>query len=612
MNSKLFIAIGSAVAIAAASFYFLQNDSSDLPETGEDLVENTLDTNNENVTPPDATAEEATDLTLTPGEFVIERALPETPRWWHSANVYQIWVRSFYDSNNDGHGDIQGITQKLDYIQSLGVDTIWLSPIFESPSHHGYDVTDFRTIEEDFGSMQDFETLLSEAKSRNIKIILDIALNHISEYHDWFLKALEGNEEYSDYFIWRNAMPKNQGTAWKEENNPSAVWHSKEDRDDYYYAVFGWTQPDLNYRNPKVKSEIFDVLSFWLNKGVNGFRLDALRYLIEDENLEQADTKETIALIRELSAHVKAANPEALLVGEVLTNNETIATYYDKGLGIDQAFDFNVRNQIEGVILPPKQKDEEAMPAEQQLQFASAFQLSLWDALTRQNNQKDAPDAFYASFLNNHDLVRANSAWGTDANRAKIAAALAYLRPGPTYTYYGEEVGQGQYDTTEDVYKRSIMQWDSSDTAGFNENGKRWLDNGEYFYWLDNFSPWWKGYWEQLGNRGVFNVEKQLEKSDSILAVYKQLLMLRKSDEVIHSPKYVQRFDNTGNVWTVRHVLNNETRVFVINLNPDAETLFITPTDLIGEYKDLINESDFSLKSDYLMAPGQFLVLSSK
>lgn len=550
-------------------------------------------------------------LTLTPGEFVIERRQPQTSHWWHSTNVYQIWVRSFYDSNNDGHGDIQGVIQKLDYIESLGVDTIWLSPIFESPSHHGYDVTDFRAIEEDFGSMEDFNKLIVEAKSRNLKIILDIALNHISEYHDWFLKALEGDETYSNYFIWRDAMPEKQGTAWKDEINPSAVWHSKEDRKGFYYGVFGWTQPDLNYRNPKVKQEIFDVLGFWLNKGVDGFRMDAVRYLVEDENLLQADTKETFTLLREMKAHVKTINPEALIVGEVLTDNETIAIYYDQGQGIDQAFDFNVRNQIVGVIPSPREKDEESPLTEEQVQqFETAFQLSLWDALTRQNNQKDAPDAFFASFINNHDLVRANTAWGTDENRAKIAAALAYLRPGPTYTYYGEEIGQNQYDITEDVYKRSLMQWNSSDTAGFNENGKRWLDDGKCFYWMENFSPWWKGYWEQLGNRGVFNVEKQLEKSDSVLTTYKQLLKLRRSDEVIHSPKYVQRFDNTGNVWAVRHVLNNETRVFIINLNPDVETLFITPRDLIGEYKDLLNESNFSLKSDYLMAPGKFLVLS--
>lgn len=173
-------------------------------------------------------------------------------KWWNNAITYQIWVRSFSDSDDDGTGDLIGLTQKLDYLKTLGVNTLWLSPIFESPSYHGYDTSDFYAIDPDLGTMDDYEDLIEKAKALNIRIILDITLNHVSEYHPWFQKSLAKDPVYDDYFIWKKNLPSNYGRAWNKTEESTAVWHKKEERNDWYYGVFGWTQPDLNYKNKAV------------------------------------------------------------------------------------------------------------------------------------------------------------------------------------------------------------------------------------------------------------------------------------------------------------------------------------------------------------------------
>ncbi|MBP8228456.1 MAG: alpha-amylase, partial [Pararheinheimera sp.] len=225
----------------------------------------------------------------------VAQSAQATNPWWQDAVFYQIWPRSFYDTNGDGTGDFKGIEAKLPYLQDLGINAIWLTPMFEAPSYHGYDFTEFYQVEQDYGSMQDFEQLVQAAKAKNINIILDLVINHISDKHEWFQRSAKGEAPYKDYFVWRDELPSDGwGPAWSTEVKPEAVWHYNEERKAYYYAAFGASQPDLNLKHPDVIAEMKKMAKFWLDKGVAGFRLDAVRYVQEDGPQQRADTQGTI------------------------------------------------------------------------------------------------------------------------------------------------------------------------------------------------------------------------------------------------------------------------------------------------------------------------------
>ncbi len=540
---------------------------------------------------------------------IIKLTQPEETKWWHSTNVYQIWIRSFYDSNDDGHGDLAGITEKLDYIASLGTDTIWLTPIFKSPSYHGYDVEDYYAIDERYGSMNDFENLVEQAKAKGIRILLDLALNHVSEDHTWFQNAIEKAPKFQDYFIWKNEIPTNYGRAWESELDPTAVWHSKPNREGYYYAVFGWTQPDLNFKNRVVIEEMKSVAKFWLEKGVDGFRLDAIRYLVEEDN-GQADTKSNLAFWREFSKHVKTINPNALLVGEALTETKVVGNYFDNGEGIDQAFEFDFNYRVSSVLknaekdlnLPP-----ELMVSLEDVQHS--MKNALWSRFEERENSS-APSYFFSTLINNHDYNRFHTKYPGDLERSKLAAALLLLSPGAVYLYYGEEIGMTQHKTTDDVYQRSLMQWDSSLTAGFNTSGTRWLDNGDYFFWLEDFSPWWQSYWDNNSEKESENVASQDSDGDSLLNYYRALINLRKSDQVISSPHYIRKFDDTGYAWVTKYYRDNEERLIVQNLNADDIVSVNLPSELDGQYVDLITNTPVTIENEMMLDPGVTLVLS--
>lgn len=292
-------------------------------------------------------------LTVTDGDGVVESLVQtnfikvglHTTYWWNDAVFYEIFVRSFYDSDGNGKGDFQGLIEKLDYLNDgdpatnsdLGITGIWLMPINQSPSYHGYDVTDYRTVESDYGSNEDFKEFIAEAHKRGINVIIDYVMNHSSSEHPWFQDSKSTGSDKRDWYRWSATNPGYSG-PWGQD-----VWHSSSGA--YYYGIFWSGMPDLNYETQVVKDEMFDIARFWLeDMGTDGFRLDAVKYIIENGS-ELEDTEETFQFWRDFRAYYKSVNPNAFAVGEAWTSTDIVRNYVEND-GLDYCFEFDLANAI--------------------------------------------------------------------------------------------------------------------------------------------------------------------------------------------------------------------------------------------------------------------------
>jgi glycosidase len=380
--------------------------------------------------------------------------------WWKGAVFYEIFVRSFQDSNGDGKGDLPGLVSRLDYLNDgdpksatdLGVDALWLMPVFPSPSYHGYDVTDYEAVNPDYGNVADLDRLVAEAHRRGLHVILDLVLNHTSDQHPWFVESASSpSSPRRDWYVWRPDDP-----GWTQPWNPASgsTWHERNGA--YYYGLFQGGMPDLNYRTQAVREEAKRIARLWLAHGVDGFRLDAIRYLIETgPGAGQAGTAETHAYLRELAAAVKAAKPDAVLIGEVWSETIDIADYYgEKGDELDLLFDFPLAAAIvDGV----KAGD------------GGRIGSTLEDVLhTYPKGAVDAP------FLTNHDQLRIAAELEGDPAKLRLAAAILLTLPGSPFVYYGEELGLRQPRNSDDEFKRTPMPWDGSPNAGFTTAARPW------------------------------------------------------------------------------------------------------------------------------------------
>ena len=533
-------------------------------------------------------------------------------RWWHNAVFYEIWPRSFYDSDGDGTGDFNGMTQKLDYLNELGVNGIWLTPVFEAPSYHGYDFQDFYNVESDYGSMEDFEAFITAAHKKDIKVILDLVINHISDGHEWFKKSEAKEPGFEDFFIWRKEMPARWGKAWSDDvDDPKAVWHWSEQRQEYYYAAFSATQPDVNLNNPRVVEEMNKMASFWLEKGVDGFRLDAVRYVIEDispdgEDADQADTDGTIAYWHQFTQHVQSINPEAMLVAEAWSDMATIGKYYDNGEGLQSAFDFDFGYVVSGILNAGGKRTADFGSVDENKTDTSRD--ALWANL--QSRVANAPMSFYAPFLSNHDQNRIMHTLGDDTNKAKIAASLLVTSPGTLYLYYGEEIGISQATTGDDRYRRAIMQWHNDDTAGFNNTGEFWVDQPKWFSWIENHEAWWGPYWQKIRKTKMASVAEQQLSPDSLFNHYKRLLAVRNGSEAIQFPLEVRYHPvDNENIWLVEFIRNAERRVIIVNLSSQQRATFTVPKSIRGSYKDLLTGQQIDLSEQLSLAVGETHIL---
>lgn len=402
---------------------------------------------------------------------------------------YEVYVNSFYDTNGDGHGDLKGVTKKLDYLndgnqktnKDLQVNGLWMMPINPSPSYHKYDVTDYYNIDPQYGSLEDFRNLMKEAHKRNVKVVMDLVVNHTSSEHPWFIDALQNkNSKYRDYYIWADKNTDlNEKGSWGQQ-----VWH-KAQNGEYFYATFWEGMPDLNYDNPKVREEIMNVGKFWLNQGVDGFRLDAAMHIFKGQTPEGA--KKNIQWWNEFRDAMKETNPNVYLVGEVWDQPEVVAPYYQS---LDSLFNFDLADKIVNSV---------KNGADQGVAAAALATEQLYKTYN--------PNKIDGTFLTNHDQNRVMSELNGNVNKAKSAASILLTLPGNPFIYYGEEIGMAGQKPDELI--REPFRW-------YEDNGQGQTS--------------WEAPVYNVGHNGV-SVEAQDKQESSLLNHYREMIRVRQQHE---------------------------------------------------------------------------------
>ena len=518
-------------------------------------------------------------------------------QWWHSSVVYQIYPRSFNDSNGDGIGDINGIREKLDYLKELGIDVIWLSPVYKSPNDdNGYDISDYCDIMDEFGTMEDMDNLLKEANERGIKILMDLVVNHTSDEHKWFIEAKKSKDnEYRDYYIWRDPVdghePNDLGSCFS-----GSAWQYDETTDQYYLHLFSKKQPDLNWENEKVRNEVYKMMNFWVDKGIGGFRMDVIDLIgkVPDEMITGNGPK--------LHDYLQEMNKAALEGNDLLTVGETwgatpeVAKLYSnperKELSMVFQFEHIGLDQIEG-----KEKWD-LKPLEL---------LALKEVLSKWQTELEG-QGWNSLFWNNHDLPRIVSRWGNDKEyrieSAKMFATLLHGMKGTPYIYQGEELGMTniRFEDIDDykdieslnMYKdrlskgytheeimesiyakgrdngRTPMQWDNSENAGFT-TGTPWIAVNK--------------------NYNEINAKQCLEDENSVFHHYRKLIDIRKNNDTIIYGDYTLLCPEDKNIFAYTRELNGDKILVVCNFYDKEVTFsfdgYFNHADiLLSNYKD--------------------------
>lgn len=485
----------------------------------------------------------------------------EGHQWWQHAVFYEVYPRSFADSNNDGVGDLKGITSKLDYLKDLGVDAIWISPCFPSPQiDFGYDVSDYENIDPMYGSLTDFDMLVSEGKRHGIRVILDFVVNHSSDQHPWFIDSKSSRTaEHRDWYIWRDGKAGGQPpNNWTSIFGGSA-WKLDPATNQYYYHIFYAGQPDLNWRNPAVKDAMFDVTRWWYKRGVAGFRLDAVDTLFEDPNL-----------------HDNPAKPEKDAFGDQIQErkyNTKLPEIHDALRGLRKVADENnavligetwTADIAELNLYYGAKNDELQMPMD--FLFTTVNKLSPAD-FRKQIAAVNSASGWPVFVISNHDIVRSYDRYGDGQHNdaiAKLMAGLYLTLRGTPIMYYGEELGMKTTPPTrkEDVRdpigrtgwpkekgrdgERTPMQWDESENAGFS-TATPWLP----------VPPTAK----------THNVADELKDPNSVLSFYKKVLKLRHTSKALLDGQYVPLNENDQNVLSYLRVYKDQTVLVALNMS---------------------------------------------
>jgi glucan 1,6-alpha-glucosidase len=508
--------------------------------------------------------------------------LDKTKRgWWKSAVFYQIYPKSFQDTNGDGKGDLQGILQRLDYLQKLGIDGIWLSPVYASPqADNGYDISDYRGIYPVFGTMEDMEELIQQAKKRGISIIMDLVLNHTSDEHEWFKQAQSSRDNpYHDYYVWRDGSPEKAPNDMRAAFGGSA-WTYVPHLGQYYFHQFAVKQPDLNWDNPKVRRELYDMIRFWVKKGVEGFRLDVIDQIAKEPDQKITGNGPRLhEFLRELSK--EAFQEESLVtVGEAWGANVERAKRYSAPDGSELSMVF----QFEHMML-------DQQPGKDKWDLAPLSLVRLKENFAHWQNGLYG-QGWNSLFLDNHDLPRIVSRWGNDkeyrVESAKMLATMLHGMQGTPYIYQGEELGMTnirlpieEYDdleikniyaervaqgydpkeVMESIYARgrdnarTPMQWSAEENAGFS-TGKPWLP----------VNP----------NYQEINAEAELADPNSVFYYYQKLISLRKSYEVFREGSFTLVEPEHEQVFAYTRDTEQEHLLVVCNFT-DKEIPFARP-----------------------------------
>lgn len=468
--------------------------------------------------------------------------------WVEESIFYQVFVRTFYDGSGDGVGDFQGLKEQIPYFVDLGVDALWLMPINTASSYHGYDVEDYYEIEPDFGTMDDFEAFLEEAHNNDIKVIMDFVVNHTSINHEWFQTALDDPEsEYNDYYIWDD-----HETYQGEEPGAETGWHEINGR--VYSGHYNDDMPDLDYRNPAVREEVKDIASFWLDKGVDGFRLDGAPEIDDDEN-------KTIQWWREFNAHVKAENSEAFIVGENwFHTTEGIRPYYS---ALESSFNFVLTEDI--------------------LDFTNGVTMDIVGTVNDMRNQyqrfsnsRGQDLIIDSTMIGNHDLDRVVSRFDGDREKAKLAANVLLTLPGTPFIYYGEELGQ-EGQRPDDNRREPFSWYKEAEGPGMTTMNDRFFNPSAYTHPNDGIS-----------------LEEQKGVEGSMFEHYKQLIAIRQAHPMLFSGDfeaidtefglygYTVNRDDADYQLTVIHNQRDEERTVVAD-EDDIEEIWTETTYVSGD-----------------------------
>lgn len=507
-------------------------------------------------------------LPSVPGLSILKAQQVNVSKWPRGI-TYEIFVQSFCDSNGDGKGDIKGMTSKLDYLKDLGVEAVWLMPINPSPSYHKYDVTDYYGIHPDYGTMGDFKTFIREAHTRNIKVVMDLVINHTSSQHPWFKEAVKDeNSPYRDYYVWTHKddpQTKAPAKIIAGDSDNSRRWNKVTGSDYLYYSYFYSGMPDLNFDNAKLREEVFKIGRFWLSEvGVDGFRLDAARHIFPDERAH--DNHKWWVYFRNEMQKVK---PDVYLVGEVWADAQIVAPYMK---GLPALFNFDM-----GLAVIKAVNGERA-----------------GDLITTHKKIRDfyrSVNADYvdATFLTNHDQNRIMSAVNGDMNKAKMAAALLLTLPGSPYFYYGEEIGmQGRKP---DPYIREPFLWDA--------HGKDKCRTG----WI---KP------RYTTDTSVVPLAQQMKDKTSLYNHYKTFIGLRNRSKALTYGELVPAEPGTKEVCAFERVHGEESLLVLHNLSNSAVTVTL-PENLRDYDKVRFKNKEAVLKNNTVQLPAySTLILENK
>ncbi|HEL0262728.1 TPA: alpha-glucosidase [Streptococcus equi subsp. zooepidemicus] len=490
--------------------------------------------------------------------------------WWHKATIYQIYPRSFMDTSGNGIGDLKGITGKLDYLQKLGITAIWLSPVYQSPmDDNGYDISDYQAIADIFGDMADMDELLDEAKQRGIKIIMDLVVNHTSDEHAWFVEARENPDSPKrDYYIWHdqpnNLMSIFSGSAWEYDDASG----------QYYLHLFSKKQPDLNWENAELRQSIYDMMNFWIDKGIGGFRMDVIDLIGKIPDSEITGNGPRLHEYLKEMNQASFGNHDLMTVGETWGATPEIARQYSRPENKELSMVF----QFEHIGLQHK-------PNASKWDYAAELNVpALKEIFSKWQTELKLGEGWNSLFWNNHDLPRVVSIWGNDTvyreKSAKAMAILLHLMRGTPYIYQGEEIGMTNYpfERLSDVNDieslnyakeamangmseeavldcicrvgrdnaRTPMQWSSQKNAGFSTTDQTWLP----------VNP----------NHQEINVASALANPDSVFYTYQKLIQLRQTQDWLVEADY-QLLQTSDKVFAYKRQLGREIYLVVVNLS---------------------------------------------
>lgn len=530
-------------------------------------------------------------------------------QWWQRAVIYQVYPQSFQDSNGDGIGDLKGLIQRLDYLQKLGIDAIWLSPVYQSPGQdNGYDISDYQAINPQFGTMADLEALIRQAKARDIRIIMDLVVNHTSDEHRWFKVSRQSRANpYRDYYIWRDGSAIGGPPNAMKSTFSGSAWRRDEATGQYYLHLFGDKQPDLNWANPQVRQAIYKMMNFWISKGIGGFRMDVIDLIGKEPDRGIRENGPKLHPYLQEMNRATFGDTDLLTVGETWGATPSIAQQYAD----PKRHELSMVFQFEMMQLDQQNDDKWAL---RPLDPAALKQV-----LIKWQTAFDYTKGWNSLFWNNHDLPRIVSRWGNDqryrVKSAKMFVILLHLLRGTPYVYQGEEIGMTnapvasivdvQDIESANMYREQMALGQSEKTilTAINAKGR---DNARTpMQWRDapnagftTSQPWLR----VNPNYHTINVAAALDDPDSIFYTYQQLIRLRHENDVIVNGRFEAIQNLAPAVMAYYRVLGDTRWLVVVNLSEKRQ-----PLDLNDQLEKTIVTNDAPLQSltDQTLQPYQ-------